>query len=429
MSLNEFQPPVAAHSASPFQVLTARPERIGSREGVLEIELTSAAYTEGEGRIRTLPPDPDDVVRFPVPGTPVLLVDSRPVAEGVGTAWVRLPPGLRHVSVQAAGFAGWWPVEIRAGEVTVFESHPLRAWNSQTELPIVPARFAEEVRYWTILGYLPAAFVMTLLLAAVPACVIGSFFPDLVAAGIGRVIGLGVLAACMAALFAVMTARHLGTMRATKRHLRTHGQLASTPAPAAFRAYRLPPGLAYLPKEAGTEGLLLDLTWEIVWQRIDSGTDIDWRWMQCSGEPGPVRERPWMPDPVVSVDGIEHELAWGRWWVPLDPGEHELEVGVPLANPDDAGDHYLRWHEAIDSTEEWYTRLRLVARAVQHTDHDRAVLHTTGIDAQFKYHITAGRLPDFRTRRLPTEPLDGQTDLRLRHSMIDGHREVPLPPS
>jgi hypothetical protein len=351
------------------------------------------------------------------------MVDSRPVAQGVGTAWVRVPPGVHRVSIQAGGLAGWWTADVRAGGVTALESHPERAWKPGLELPLAPGRFAEKIRYWTILWYLPAAFAGALLLLAIPGCLVGVFAPGILGSE-PRTVVSGALAAVALVLFAVMALRHIGTMRSTKQHLRLHTELASSPARTAYQAFHLPPGIDRIPAEAGTGGLLLDLTWETVWQRIESGTHIDWLWMQYSGEPGPVHERPWMTDPVVAVDGVEQRLDWGRWWVPLEPGEHLLEVAVPKKHPGrTGGDRLVRWRGNIDTAEEWYTRVRLDARAVQHTEVDRATLSVTGFDAEIKSHMSTGRLPEFREPRIDVEPLDGQTDVRLRHSV--NSRSVP----
>jgi hypothetical protein len=46
-----------------------------------------------------------------------------------------------------------------------------------------------------------------------------------------------------------------------------------------------------------------------------------------------VNERPnydiWVPPPVVRLDGREVRASWSRWWYPLRPGPHDVEVAEP----------------------------------------------------------------------------------------------------
>ncbi|MCD0444580.1 hypothetical protein LO763_13210 [Glycomyces sp. A-F 0318] len=422
MANREFQPQVSASPESPYPVVTGkRPDRIGPGEGVLEVALHSAARAEGEGSARGRGPGPGEVLRYPVPGTPVLLVDARPVAQGVGTVWVRLPPGAHRVSVQAGGFAGWWTADVAAGRVTALEAHPDRAWTPVAGLPLAPERFAETVRYWTIVWYLPAAFAGALLLLAVPGCLLGALAPGLLGTGTGRTVGYGVFTALALALFAVMAVRHLGSMRLTKRHLRFQAEAARIPVPGAVPARPLALHADRIgPVDPGTGGLLLDLTWEVVWQRIEADAAIDWLWMQYSGEPGPLERRPWMPPPTVAIDGAAVGLDWGRWWIPLAEGAHRIEVSVPRSTPDpegDGGGRRATWQGTVDVAPGWYVHGRLDARVVQRTGADRARYRATGFAAALGTHLVEGRLPAFRGRRLETEPLDGQTDPRMRHSV------------
>jgi hypothetical protein len=48
-----------------------------------------------------------------------------------------------------------------------------------------------------------------------------------------------------------------------------------------------------------------------------------------------VDERPnwdgWEPPPVVRIDGLAVPGGWGRWWYPLRPGDHDVEVVEPGA--------------------------------------------------------------------------------------------------
>ncbi|THV28375.1 hypothetical protein [Glycomyces paridis] len=315
MSDNE-HPSVTAHPASPHPVVTdTRPGRIKRSEGLLEVTIATTAPTEPEGPGREAP-------EYPPSRVPILLVDSRPVAQGVGTAWVRLPPGMHRCSVQAGGFAGWWVAEVTARRTTVLESHPDRAWEPGGEPPLAPDTWAGK----------------------------------------------------------------------TLRRADEAGDSAPAASQLPFTLDRLPD------HEPKSGGLLLDLTWEAVSQHVDPGTGIDRDWLRRSGEPWPPRERPWMPDPVVTIDGARQELDWGRWWIPLRPGGHGLEVAVAESGPS-AGTRRARWRTAVDVHPGSITRARINAQVVQHSRPERTVLRTSGFDARLRSNRLTERLPDFREPR------------------------------
>jgi len=415
---------VSSHPSSPFDVVTgSKPDRIGAGHGLLEITLRSGAQAVVEGRGHDRRVGPGGVRRYPLPGAPLLLIDSRPVAQGVGKAWVRLPPGVHRCSVQAGGFAGWWTVEIESSRVTVLDAHPERAWKQGHLPPLLPNRFAEKIRYWTILFYLPFAFAITLLLAIVPSCLIGTLAPGLIDTDAERAVAVGVFTVLVLALWLTMAAHHVGTMRQTRRHLRTQAALAAVPRHAVGMAvHALPVTAAEVPApEPGAGGILLDLTWEVVWQRIAADTDIDWLQMQYSGEPAPTDHRPWIGDPTVVVGETEVPLSWGRWWIPLPVGRHSVEVAIARQGEGVAeakGDRYTTWDDIVEVAAGWVTHLRLNGSAVQYYENGRYSLRLNRFEYTGRSYQAEGRLVEFHRPRLEVEPLDGQTDLRYRHSLI-----------
>ena len=69
---------------SPFDVVTgSEPDRIGAGHGLLEITLRSGTQAMVEGRAHEQRVGPGGVRRYPLPGTPLLLIDPRLVAQGV----------------------------------------------------------------------------------------------------------------------------------------------------------------------------------------------------------------------------------------------------------------------------------------------------------------------------------------------------------
>ncbi|MEO3776598.1 hypothetical protein ABGB16_07055 [Micromonospora sp. B11E3] len=46
-----------------------------------------------------------------------------------------------------------------------------------------------------------------------------------------------------------------------------------------------------------------------------------------------VNDRPnydiWVPPPLLYVDGQQVRASWSRWWYPLRPGAHDVEVRQP----------------------------------------------------------------------------------------------------
>jgi hypothetical protein len=410
---------ISAHPESPFDVVTGvRPERIGVGQGLLEIRLHSGARAGVEGRGPALRAGPGGVRRYSLPGVPLLLIDSRPVVQGVGKAWVRLPPGTHRCSVQAGGFAGWWTVEIESDRVAVLQARPERAWRQWQLPPLLPDRFAEKVRYWTALFYLPFAFAITLMLSIVPSWLVDMFAPGLVEEEPGRTIALGVFTAFVLGLWITMTAHHVGTMRRTKCHLRTQAALAAAPQyVSGLPVHELPVTATEVPaSESGAGGILLDLAWEAVWQRPAEEADTDRPAMRDSGESSPAAGSPWIADPTVVIGEFEVPVTWGRWWIPLPAGWYPVEVAIAkqgegAAEVDDDG--YVTWDDTVEVASGWVTHLRLDGSAVQYDYADgRSSLRLTGFEYIGRSYQTGGRLVGFHRPRLEVDSLEGQTDPR-----------------
>ncbi|MCH7229349.1 carboxypeptidase-like regulatory domain-containing protein [Glycomyces sp. L485] len=346
------------------------------------------------------------------------------MAQGVGTAWVRLPPGDYRCSVQAGGFAGWWTVTVAEGETVALDSHPDRAWPSaDVELPLEPDRFARRIRYWTAVFYGPLAVAIALLIVALPGCLIGALVPGLVDTDRERLIAGGAFGLLVLALWAAMTVHHVGTMRRSKRHRRQQERIAVEPrdtgGPSVYELPMTASKIADATPHGG--GVLLDLTWEVVWQRIDRNESIDWYLLEHYGEPEVTGHRPWMPDPTVVIGGSDLHLSWGRWWIPLPQGAHEVELAAPRQGEGERAcddDRFVTWDDTVEVKPGWVTHLRLNGTVIQHYENDIYSLRLTGFESEARAYGIDGNLIGFRKRRLPRRPLDGQTDERFHHSLF-----------
>ncbi|MCC3763920.1 hypothetical protein K3N28_12680 [Glycomyces sp. TRM65418] len=413
-------------------VTGSAPERAGSGYGLLKVQLRKA--TRAHKPTRQL--GTRQVYRYPLPGVPLLLIDSQPVVQGIGTAWVRVPPGEHRCSVQAGGFAGWWTVEVAEGTTVDLDAHPDRAWTSiDHEPPLQPERFARKIRYWTTLFYAPIAFTVAFVLGFLPASLIRNLAPEAVDEPSERAIGYGVFVAFVLGLWSVMAVHHIVTMNRSKRHLRFQQRLAATPRlTGGPPVHELPMTAAKLPETATDGGILLDLTWEVVWQRIDKVASIDWWLLEQYGEPEIAAHRPWIADPTVVLGDHDLDLSWGRWWIPLPPGSHELELAVPRQGEGEApavDDRYLTWHDTVEVQPGRISHVRLNGRAVQRYEQGRHSLRLTGFEHEARTYGGDGNLIGFRRSRLPRKPLDGQTDERLHHSIMenrDRHDQLTLRP-
>lgn len=404
----------------------AAPEPPGAGYGLLKVELRKATRANKPTRQIGI----QRVYQYPLPGVPLLLIDSLPVAQGVGTAWIRLPPGRYRCSVQAGGFAGWWTVEVAEGAIAELDAHPSRAWTFiDHEPPLQPERFARNIRYWTALVYAPIAFAVMFVLCFLPAALIRNLAPEAVDTAAERAIAYGVFGLLVLGLWSLMAVRHVGTMCRSKRHLRLQEELAATPRHTGGPlVHELPLIAERLPVASGDGGILLDLTWEVVWQRIDRTESIDWWLLEQYGEPDLTGHRPWIGDPTVVVGEHDLGIAWGRWWIPLPPGSHEVELAVPRWGEGEVpggDDRFLTWHDTIVVTSGRISHVRLNGRAVQYFEQDRYSLCLTGFEHEARAYGSDGNLVGFRRHRLPRRPLDGQSDERLYHSIIEGALDTP----
>ncbi|THV34384.1 hypothetical protein [Glycomyces buryatensis] len=413
---------VTAHPESRFHVST-EPPHLTSGYGLLEVTLHDGARRWTAPHRYPGQVGPVSSPEYPLPGIPLLLIDSRPVLQGTGKAWVQLPPGEYRCSVQAGGFAGWWPLTIEAGEAIDLQARP----SPTGELQLAPGRFAGKIRYLRPLasfGGLALGLMFLLLCSFV--LLIKWGLPEVRLGTLATAILYGASAAAAITLWLFMTGKHVHTMQRSAQHHEQLRRRSDEPLyGGVLDVYELPPTASVVPEPGPyRSGIVLDLAWETVWQRIDTEVEIDWEAMQRDGEPGPVDRRPWIGDPTVLIDDVEIAVTWGRWWIPLPTGEHLVDVAIPhqdeRAQSEDDDDHYTTWTDTVATEPDHLTHLQLDGLVVQYyLDEDEPVLQLSEFDADTDTIRVDGEVGPFRAPRRETVPVDGQTDPSYCHSILD----------
>ncbi|RRR99456.1 hypothetical protein [Glycomyces terrestris] len=302
------------------------------------------------------------------PFTPVLLIDGAPAATGFGTADIMLDPGPHLVEYQSGASAGYWPVDLAPGgtvRLTAFTRQRLGPAGVLRDLHLIPTGAAplrlgrRFTMYATMIGAVAGFGALVLPLADAP---------------VARTPGL-LLAAAAAAVGAA--AGHW-LARGAERLVLDHAErrLAGRTRFAVHRPTAFPNG-SWRPidprdpsppqADADMAALRLILTYVQVPHAVDFGrgsrAPLRRRWRL--GEPVPTRlvgphqydprrpvdeaaeteaaakrrnrfgesyppeSRPWVPAPVVRIDGEPVPALWGVNEYRLQPGEHEIHLAIP----------------------------------------------------------------------------------------------------
>lgn len=313
---------------------------------------------------------------FPFAGTPVVLIDSVPVLQGFGEATVEVSRERHLVEVQGGGSRGWWTVDGTAAppgrpaaELDFYNDvcNPRHRW-FERDLPgaawffgppgrrAIPKHNHDSAKWDAPNGV--GMFVAWVLLTVLGAFLVG---PD----GGGTVAVIAVAAVVPAVVLAIGAKRALDWSE--RRRVHRHERLQrSVPLRTGDATVAL---LGRQAVQAPPVGLVVDLRFEQVWQRIrvprskpvshierqrfmfgdleylEPGVDdAAWHNLIRYGEPLGIAERPWMEAPTVYVDGRRVEARWARIHLWLEPGDHRLRVEAPRFSrgrrrPEGVGDH------------------------------------------------------------------------------------------
>ena len=303
---------------------------------------------------------------FPFAGTPVVLIDGVPALQGFGEAAVEVTREPHLVEVQGGGSRGWWMVDGAAvppgrpaAELDFYNDvcnprhrwferdSPGAAWFFGPPGPRAVPKHNFDSTKWN------APNGVGILLAWVALMLLGVLLlrPD---SG-GTVAVIAAAAVVPAVLVAIGGKRMLewSERRPVDRHerLQSAAPLGSGDAAVMLLGRQSAP----VPRPSpGTAGLVVDLRFEQVWQRVrvprskpvshieqqrfmfpgleylEPGVDdAAWHNLIRYGEPHGAAERPWMEAPAVYVDGRRFEARWARIRIELEPGVHRLRVEAP----------------------------------------------------------------------------------------------------
>lgn len=314
------------HPESPARVDTAAaPASVPAGQGVLDLRV-GGLFSGGFG------------VGAPRPQAPVVLIGSRPVTQGWGRAWIVLPAGRHVVEVQAGRSRLTQVVDVPSGgELALDYLHcaPWRFDPDEKETALGPrgtVRLPSKIRQnhvWSGLG----VFALGTFLAA--ALVTAASNMTGVA---GKLVGLSGVAFVIVAPIVVFV---LGFVRAARLRREMRADPAEVPS--------LAPGLVLLPAEgpaptppAGMGGVVVDTLFvtspnsrDRLGELLAEGSprrETTQDYLRL-GEPLPLPHRPWVGPVRFAVDGHELALPWGRWFLPLAPGPHELTFATPPPAP------------------------------------------------------------------------------------------------
>lgn len=278
------------------------------------------------------------------PVIPLVSVDGHPAAWGWGTVKLTLTPGQHLIAVTSSHSRCYRTVILDRGDRTELDytsvigatAHRYREAGSEIRdlTAFEPRRRERGPGAHLAIAASGTAIIAgfaALAIASTPAAstLIGSAVWG--SAGLGLSIGIAVIA--------TSTVRQ---MRGSRRIVAVPPQTTDEWVPRILDAdapQRLDPALGWAalglhlrfelePYAPAALAALASTTRSYLWQR--------WRAIRI-GEPAPPVCRPWIPPPLVLLDGKEVPAGWTRMWMQVPPGEHEIvvRVGAPPSQVDD----------------------------------------------------------------------------------------------
>jgi hypothetical protein len=185
--------------------------------------------------------------------------------------------------------------------------------------------------------------------------------------------------------------------------------------PHLEQAASLAPMGPYRPEiPAGFGLLVLDLHWEIVWQRLASPEGTGQPQMMHYGEPRPSKRRPSLGPPTLVVDDVEVDARWARLCVPVRPGPHLFDLAVPDGSFDDHG--FATLQETVEVAVGEIRRSTVIAEVVQVHDDEDYRLYVMGLTSEA--HRPAKALPPYPARRPPLCRMDGEDRKHRPYSLL-----------
>lgn len=397
---------VSAHPESEHRVwVDDPPEYVGPKRGLLRLRLGK----RGSGGTRRN----DAYDRWIYPGTPVVLVDGVPTIEGFGTAWLRLPVGHHDIEIQAGGSRGWWRVEITEGATAELDSvcsldeHA----NSGRRWVLGPPGLKFVDRYWPALLWVFPSLIAANLVVLVPANML-ELRP------FGTVFGVWLAVFGLVWLLAAgQQVRRVAKSVRTKRDQPAQELTAEPPLPApafiapvhAFEQPELPEGLGML---------VLDLRWELVWQRLDSPEGTGLLEMDAYGEPVASKARPWIEPPTLLVDDHLVDARWARLCLPMPPGQRQIDIAVPRWTSGEADD-YVTLVEVVEVEAGALAHCRVTAEVVQHLRGGAYALEVLDLAAEPLGRRRGAQLRPYAAPRPPLRRMDGEDRSHRGYSIAD----------
>ncbi|MCC3765741.1 hypothetical protein K3N28_22025 [Glycomyces sp. TRM65418] len=291
------------------------------------------------------------------PGTPVVLIDGIPCVQGFGEVDVALPLGGHDVEVQGGGSRGWWRIEAGTGGIV--------------ELDFVNDLTQDRTsgRRW---------------------------------------------------YFGPPVRRHRARhMRSSRVKAQPWQPLDATPAlepPGAIAP--MAPSRPEVPTGCGA--LVIDLRWELVWQRLAHPEGTGLRQMPLYGEPLPSRRRPWLERPTLLVDDTVLDARWARLVIPLRPGSHAIDLAVPATSGED-GDDFVSHQDTVAIAAGRLCRRSITAEVLQVHDGEDYRLDVLAVTSEA--HRPARSLPPYPATRPPLRRMDGEDRGHRPYSVDQAHFE------
>lgn len=267
------------------------------------------------------------------PLTPVVLADGVPASSGWGVTRLTLTPGTHLIAVTGGHSRCYKQVHLGRGDLRELDyrcviggnADEYREGHGSMNLGTYLTTRARGLRGGSgvqriLLGTVALALLLAFALSFLPS---GG---DLIAIPL---IGLPVLAGIGIAVYAI------------RQGLRKPPTIVAEPPPhGAPHEFRVldddePEQVAPAP---GWAALGLHLHFWLdphtpealrVLARGKPGLLQRWRVLRV-GEPELPAWRPWVPAPEVTIDGRPVEADWARMWAQLPPGEHDLQISVPV---------------------------------------------------------------------------------------------------
>ncbi|MFC4336879.1 hypothetical protein [Salininema proteolyticum] len=379
---------IARHPAAVEAPLWKRPAR---RPGVGRVQVIVESRRPDRAGFAAMAPV------APYPNTPVLLVDGRPVTQGIGEVWLELAPGRHHFAVQSGRTSGYWILDVeeeqdyRLDEFTRYGRNEIRrdVFLSERFMGSTGGGVHGRLHFTAqmVLGIPMILSLPYLLYMFVVTTVLG----DGAEADRWLWAGLWYFPAAVLLTGVLILVQYVQKKNAPERVLPPleHGAITLLP---------------YLEKKVpGGSGVVLDFQWGIADQEFRA-KEYDLLDLREHGQPFMPRTLYWMRPPrIASGDGVS-EAFWGRVWMPLAPGRHELRLGVPRqASQGDAGrePEYLWEDLTVDVEPEGVVHVVVQAEARQDVyDKDYDVV-ATGLFAFPETVERDGELPDFFDLDLP----------------------------